>query len=144
MHGIALRALPSDPKLMRIRYAHIIAHQFGAADRGVVCNPSSKVLAVNSGGNSWRHLAQQALELCCNQLRVHTLDSPLRPTCLVFRVQDEQGQLWLFLRAHSAQQYRHGRRLFLLSALGYAATTKFQLATEAAFQCGSVRHTTKV
>ena len=99
---------------------------------------------MNSGGNSWRHLARRALELCGNKFRVHTLDSPLRPTCLVFRVQDEQGQLWLFLRAQSAQQSHQGQRVFLLSALSHAATTKFQLPTEAAFQCSSVRHTTKV
>jgi hypothetical protein len=34
--------------------------------------------------------------------------------------------------------------LFLLSVLGHAATTKFQLPTEAAFQCSCVVHTTKV
>jgi len=50
----------------------------------------------------------------------------------------------LFLRAQSAQQQRQGRRLFLLSVLGAEATTKFQLATEAAFQCSFVVHTTKV
>ena len=99
---------------------------------------------MNSGDNSWRHLAQEALELCCNKFRVHTLDSPLRPTCLVFRVRGEPVQLGLFLRAPSTQQYRQGRRLFLLSALGHAATTKVQWATAAAFQCGIVGHTTKV
>ena len=50
----------------------------------------------------------------------------------------------LFLRAKSAQQQRQGRRLFLLSVLGAEATTKFQLATEAAFQWSVVVHTTKV
>ena len=34
--------------------------------------------------------------------------------------------------------------MFLLSVLGAEATAKFQLATEAAFQSSSVRHTTKV
>ena len=88
--------------------------------------------------------ARRALELCCNRFRVHTLDSPLRPTCLVFRVRDEQLQLRFFLRAQSAQQQRQGRRVFLLSVFGHAATAQFQLATEAAFQSSSVRHTTKV
>jgi hypothetical protein len=40
--------------------------------------------------------------------------------------------------------YRQGQWLFLLSVLGPAGTTKFQLSTEAAFQCSPVRHTTKV
>jgi hypothetical protein len=66
------------------------------------------------------------------------------PTCLVFLVQGELVQWWLFLRAQSAQQSHQGRRVFLLSALSHAATTKFQLSTEAAFQCGCVVHTTKV
>ena len=88
--------------------------------------------------------ARRALELCCNRFRVHTLDSPLRLTCLVFRVRGVQVQRWFFLRGQSAQLQRQGRWLFLLSALGPARTTKFQLATEAAFQCGFVGHTTKV